>query len=238
MTCNGTPEVCGAALQTALNAPGPDAAVYVCTGVYRGGFTITTAVTVIGAGQGDNAAVDTILNGNDAAKVIAIPGNNHTIDLRQLRITAGRTNDINGGAGIDHVGMRLVVTDCTVSDNHTNASSGSVVRGAISMGALSQLEMTGCTIRDNSVTNGAVNGRAWGAGIYGSGQLAMTDCVIRNNTAPDCAGSISGSGCGTAPRPRERHGKLPRSGLTASQRNPQTPYDPASRSGTFPRVLA
>lgn len=185
VTCSGTAEECGAALQAAIDAPGTDATVYVCPGIYRGGFHIAHAVTVIGAGQGDDETAHTILHGHDAARVIFLPDAFQTVGLQRLRITGGRTTDeFIGGAGILNVAKLLVMTDCTVSDNHTNFRSTSSAGGAISNVGFSRMEMSGCTISANSVTNGDVDGQAFGAGIYNTGPgLTMTDCVVRDNTA-------------------------------------------------------
>lgn len=180
VTCSGTPEACGAALQAALSAPGPDGAVYVCPGTYRGGFTLTSRVqTVIGAGQGGDPAIDTILHGNREQKVIASVSEDTA--LRQVRITGGLAQQA-GGSAIDAQGNLLKVTDCTVIDNHTVADFSGPVAGAIYVESGDRLEMTRCTIRDNTVTNVRDNGRATGAGLFVLGNLVMTDCVIRNNS--------------------------------------------------------
>lgn len=194
VTCTGTPAECGTALQVAINAPGPAATVYVCPGVYHGGFSISNSVTVIGAGQGDDVAANTILHGGAAVRVLYAQDAFQTIHMQRLRFTAGLvTTDPLGGAGIVNAARLLVLTDCTISDNHTNVSSTQRVHGGIFTGGFSKLEMTGCTISDNSVTNGDANGEALGAGISNSSTgLIMTNCVIRDNTATGVRNSGAG----------------------------------------------
>lgn len=171
VTCSGGPEACGTALQTALNTGGT---IFVCPGTYQGGFTIKTAVTVVGAGQGDLSASNTILDGNDAARVVQIEPGTGTVDLTQLRITGGAS--ATGHGGISHEGTMLRMTDCTVSDNDT---------GGISTETDTTLELAGCTFSGNQSGGG-------GGAISSSGTLALTDCIIERNSAPFGGGLATG----------------------------------------------
>ncbi len=54
-----------------------------------GGFTINAAVSVIGAGDGEDAASNTVLDGNNAARVVLIDSGTGTVELERLRITRG-----------------------------------------------------------------------------------------------------------------------------------------------------
>jgi hypothetical protein len=175
----------GATLQEALNAGGT---VVVCPGRYTGNYTFPVDVTVIGAGEGDDPRVDTILDAQQSGRVVDIPAS-RTVALRQLRITEGRTSESFGGAGIQNLGTLLTMTDCTVSHNENNASTGDDARGGGIASAGSRLEMTRCTVRNNAVTN-AGSGTGHGAGIFNVGVLVMTDSVIRNNTAKSRAGGL------------------------------------------------
>src|SRR5688500_8068698 len=83
--CPGTPAQCGVNLQRAISDGGT---VYVCPGRYQGGFTVfDDAVTVIGAGDGTDAARNTILDGNAAGRVLTINAAVGTVELERLRIT-------------------------------------------------------------------------------------------------------------------------------------------------------
>jgi hypothetical protein len=176
----------GATLQEALNAGGT---VVVCPGRYTGSYTFPVDVTVIGAGEGDDPRVDTILDAQQSGRVVDIPAS-RTVALRQLRITEGRTSESFGGAGIKNFGTLLTMTDCTVSHNQTNVNLAEDARGGgIATSGLGRLEMTRCTVRNNAVTNtGSDNGH--GGGIFNVGVLVMTDSVIRNNTAKSRAGGL------------------------------------------------
>jgi len=171
VSCTGTARQCGFFLQTALER-GPETTLYVCPGTYRGGFTINRSVAVIGAGQDDDPAANTILDGNDAERVVTIPGGTGTVNLRSLAITRG------SGGGILHSGTRLVMQDCTVADNQVNAASGVHHDSGV-------LEMTRCTVSHN-------NAAFEGGGLLLESQATLTDCLIANNTT-----SMSGGGIAT-----------------------------------------
>jgi hypothetical protein len=196
VTCTGTPAECGAALQAAITAAAGDT-IYVCPGAYQGGFTITAAVRVIGAGDGDDTASNTILDGNDAARVVLITGGIGTVELERLRITGGAVNA--PGAGIRLQGATLLMRDCTVIDNRATGSTGGGIDTA------GTLTVTDCLIEGNNATFGGgisqfgglttlagsteVRGNAStqrGAGIYvQSGTLEIgAACRVTDNTAP------------------------------------------------------
>jgi hypothetical protein len=62
VTCpSGNPVICGALLQSVLNL---GETLYVCPGVYRANFTAEADLTMIGAGENDDPASNTILEGN------------------------------------------------------------------------------------------------------------------------------------------------------------------------------
>jgi hypothetical protein len=166
---SGDPATCGTALQTAMDAGGT---IYVCPGTYQGGFTINKAVTVIGAGHGDNAASNTILDGNGAARVVQIATGTGTVEMAQLRITGGVAGG-GGGAGIRHLGTTLRMTDCTVTGNTIGGGGGA---GGIQSFAGTTLELTRCTVSDNH--SGGVGG-----GINTQGTTTLTDCPIEGNDA-------------------------------------------------------
>jgi parallel beta-helix repeat protein len=170
VTCpGGDPSACGASLQTALNAGGT---VYVCPGTYQGGFTIDAAVTVIGAGEGESAASNSILDGNGTARVVEISDGTGTVELAQLRLTGGAPEDDEGG-GIRHQGTTLRMTDCTITGNTANGNLG----GGIFSDTGTSLELTRCTVSENHAF------QSHGGGIATLGTMTLTDCLIERNDA-------------------------------------------------------
>jgi len=178
VTCTGTPAQCGVTLRTAIQGGGT---VYVCPGRYQGGFVLTDAVTVIGAGDGTDAARNTILDGNAAGRVLTINAGAGTVELERLQISGGNSE---GVSGIDHGGTTLRLRECTVSGNTSVDSSG----GGILVETGSTLEMTRCTVRDNRATS--QTGIGTGGGIYAAGPTTLTDCLIEANHAANSGGGL------------------------------------------------
>jgi hypothetical protein len=185
VTCasNQTPEECGAALSTALSNASL-ATVTVCPGTYAGNFSISRGVTVVGAGQGTDPAVNTILSGNQAGRVLLLMADAASVTLEKLRITGGLiSNDY--GAGIVSLGAGLTMTNCTVSDNE-----GSNVNG-VGIYSQSALQMTRCEVSGNACTSGD----ALAGGIFAQGPTTLTDCQITGNeTSGEGGGLFVGSG--------------------------------------------
>ena len=148
VTCSGTAMQCGAALQAALNGGGT---LHVCPGRYVGNFTISTAVSVIGAGEGDDPDSNTILDVGGSGRVLVITPGVGPVELERLRITD--SNPAQAGGGIDHGGTMLRMTECTVSGNTSGGFGGGIAAGGM-------LEMTRCTVRDNHATGISSHGGA------------------------------------------------------------------------------
>lgn len=199
--------------------------IYVCPGRYTGTYRLrTAAAVVIGAGQGDDTRSSTILDAQQADRVVsATEGGTH--ELHNLRITGGN-NALGGGVRANNE-TRLTMVDCTVTENNTSSPPIGVRGGGIdSFNAITIL--TRCTISNNK----ALAGDGIGGGIFQGGEahhtLTMTDCRITqnsgvdaggvcklfeavvdmtntfvwNNTDPQCSGSITvhgTGGCGVAP---------------------------------------
>ncbi|MFN8662884.1 MAG: hypothetical protein U0075_13395 [Thermomicrobiales bacterium] len=177
VTCTGSAEDCGAALQAALS--GSKATIYVCPGTYRGGFTIGRPVTVIGAGQGDDPTRDTILHGGGTQQVLI--GNTGLVFppvLRRLHITGGFINFTRGG-GIWVIGS-LTMEDCTVADNRGGSGAGIHCPHG-------DLVMTRCTVRNNHPPADAFY-ESWGGGLHAY-RSVLTDCTITDNSS-DLGGGI------------------------------------------------
>jgi predicted outer membrane repeat protein len=180
VTCTGPSMQCGTALQAALNGGGT---LYVCPGRYVGNFTIPTAVSVIGAGEGTDTVSDTILDVGGTGRGLVINPGVGLVELDRLRFTD--SNTATGGGGITHAGTTLRMTECTVSGNaNTNVNS---FGGGIFVGADSMLEMTRCTVRDNHA-GGLVD---HGGGIFTAGITTLTDCLVEDNSAIGQGGGIS-----------------------------------------------
>jgi hypothetical protein len=172
VTClSGDPAICGDDLQIALEAGGT---VYVCPGRYAGGFTLSTAVRVIGAGEGGGVASNTILDGQGAERVLTIANVVGLFELERLRVTGG--SEVDGG-GLVHQGSTLRMTACTVSGNDASDRGGAIF---VSPGRT--LELLRCTVRDNHADEGG------GIASFGGGTL--TDCLVEANEADNQGGGL------------------------------------------------
>jgi hypothetical protein len=190
VTCaNEDPATCGTALQVAINAAILNGdTVYVCPGRYRGrsnaglGFEITAAVDVIGAGEGDDPSIDTILDQQVVnCRVLTNTGGSSgtPVSLARLRVTGGSFgNGSGGGGGIFNDGV-LSMTHCTVTANREEIEGG----GGLANGATASLTMTSCTINQNSSEFGA-------GGVLNRGSLVLDGCAISANS------SVAGAGGG------------------------------------------
>jgi hypothetical protein len=209
---SGDPVTCGQALQGAITNAASGATLYVCPGRYQPlpsgtfgdqtGFFITGAgrtLTIIGAGQGDNAASDTILDANAAFdpperrnRVMTVAFRVAAVTLRGLRLTGGAVQDTantgaNGG-GIFNFGDTLRMTDCAIIANAAVDGGG----GIFNLPERTLL-LTGCIVADNAETGGLSAG---GGGIYTAGPTTLTDCTLRGNTTAGEGGGIAISSVG------------------------------------------
>jgi hypothetical protein len=189
VTCTGTSADCGAALQAALDNAGPGGqwTLVVCPGRYQGNFVLTRDVEIIGAGQGDDPANDTILDGNNQGRVLEISSSPAVFDatLRRLRITGGSTDD--DGAGILHKGRHFTMVGCTVSGNTTTGDGGGIAVPHLASD-WSLLFLLGCTILDNHATGDASRG----GGILTEGpNTTVIDCLVEDNHASASGGGLS-----------------------------------------------
>jgi hypothetical protein len=202
----GSPTECGNALQAAITAALPGATLFVCPGRYQSppnpdpgiptlhrGFLITGAgktVTIVGGGQGDDPARDTILDAiatdTDRRRVMTITSGVGVVTLERLHITGGNVLG-QGGGGIRHLGTTLRMRDCTVTGNSCAGGAGGIHNGIGPTG--STLEMTRCTVSDNHAINtGGPDGD--GGGIFSLGTATLTDCLIADNDANNVGGGI------------------------------------------------
>lgn len=155
-TCVNPCDVCASGcryttVQAAVNDFNGPATIRICPGAY-GQFTISRDVTLIGAGQGDDPASNTIINGAGGALPSAVFVNlGRSVSLQRMRITGGKI-------GVNFWGSSLGMTDCTVTGNvNPGGISGGV--GVFTDFNSGSAHLTNCTISDNSVIGN-------GGGIY------------------------------------------------------------------------
>jgi hypothetical protein len=162
VTCtSGTAEACGQALREAL--AGDRSTLYVCPGTYQGGFEIARDVSVIGAGQGNDPASNTVLTGGATQRVLIIPAGQ--VALRQLHVRDGNVDQDVGG-GIANAGTSLSLHDCTVTEC-TSPFGGGIYHLS------GTLDMTGCTVSANTAPDGGLTS---GGGLVIASDATLTDC--------------------------------------------------------------
>jgi hypothetical protein len=156
--------------------------IRLCAGTY-GAFIINKNLTLIGVGDGDDEASNTILNAGGTDRVVW--NNGATATLHGLRITGGAT-DFIGGGGVYNTGT-LTMIGCTVTGN---ACTTNATGGGISNSTGSTLTMTDCTVSDNT---SALDG----GGVANVGNLGMTDCTVVGNTTVRDGGGIKANSAST-----------------------------------------
>lgn len=172
VTCPGG-TCAGTQLQEAIKNGGT---IYVCPGRYTGRYNTFANVTLIGAGDGTNAANNTILDAQNTGRTVT-NGASTTV-LTRLRITGARETASFGG-GIYHVNGTLTMTDCTVTGN-ANLGTGDGA-GIYNQGG--SVTMTRCRVTDN-------DGSGDGGGLFNIATLTMTNCQISDNDAGEHGGGI------------------------------------------------
>jgi parallel beta-helix repeat protein len=164
ITCDGEPAACGAALQAVIIAA-PAEPIYVCPGRYGGGFGIGPGVAIVGAGDGDDPSVDTILEAISVGRVLSIGPGPGDVRLERLRITGG--NEGTSGGGISSNGGRgLTLRRCTVSGNHAADDGGGIYNQS------GTLTLDNCRIEENSADRN-------GGGIFFA---SSASCTLTGNT--------------------------------------------------------
>jgi hypothetical protein len=157
-------------VQDAIAAAPAFAMVAVCPGTY-GKIIVNKPLTLVGAGDGANAASNTILDAAGNGIAVVIDGS-VTVTLHSLRITGG---DDDAAGGVYNSGGDLTITRCTVIENETSGSGGGIYNSAT-------LTMLDSTVTDN--TAGIVGG-----GLENNdGMVSLFGCSFGGNRAQDGGG--------------------------------------------------
>ena len=176
VSCTGTPQACGAALQAAIDGGGD---LYVCPGQYAStsGFTTTLGIGVnlYGVGSGTDPASNTILDASGGTStvltILKVPVGT-PVTLSGLRITGGNGGNLSGGI-FNYA--ELTVENCAIVNN---TSSGSSAAAIVSGGGLT---LVNSLVEANMCTG-------YGAGgvelaLSGTGEDSfITNSVITRNT--------------------------------------------------------
>lgn len=176
----GTPapcDVCASgcpfvSVQAALDAASNGDTITICAGTYDETVTIARDLTLSGAGDGENPAANTILDGAGAGTVLTI-ATGAAVTLKTLRVTGGNA-DLGGGIYNDHGTLGL--SGCTVSGNAATDGGGVLNQGGT-------LTLSNSTVSGNTASVSGNSG-GFGGGIDNeSGTLHLVDSTVSGNTA-------------------------------------------------------
>ena len=172
---------------------GPDR-IRVCPGTYREIFSIGRTLTLIGAGEGEDPATNTILQGVGDHPVVAITGG-FEVTLQRLRITGGGGRF---GGGIRNLGGSLTLIASTVTGNTAEDNGGGIYNDNGSILTLTNSTVTRNTANDGggilneagsslTLTNSTVSGNTarFGGGMFtlSGSTLTLIDSSVTGNTA-------------------------------------------------------
>ncbi|MFT4038543.1 MAG: right-handed parallel beta-helix repeat-containing protein [Thermomicrobiales bacterium] len=173
VTCSGDAIACGSALQQRLLDGGT---VYACPGRYQGQFTMGTA-RLIGAGNGDNPATSTILDGGGIGRTLDITAGG-LAELFAVRITGGRILSDSGG-GIRLSSGELRLTNSAVVANEAGSGGGGI-------NADGPVRLTNAIVSGNKASYGG------GLRLFGTSASFITDSLISGNESTNGAGNGGG----------------------------------------------
>lgn len=202
VTCLGTPQGCGSLLIQALVDGGT---IVACPGRYSGLFVATSAITLIGAGSGDDPATSTILDGGGTARTLQVVGA-FKLSLTGVRVAGGSATS-DGGGLLSPSSSDVRIDACAFVGNTTTTVGGGIAAsgklsvnnslfanntagsnsGAISLGIEGPYFITDCTLSGNTA---AGNG---GAIRFELDNLTMTGSTVQGNTANRGGGIYIGS---------------------------------------------
>jgi len=141
--------------------------------------------------MGEDASV-TVLDGNHATQVIVLRSTTGYVDVLNLTIQNGETDQAGAGIAVNDAGATTgdtLLRDLIIRNNHTSRSEGGF--RAFARGA-HVLYFDNNLIVDNAADGG------YGAGeVFGEGQVYVRYDTVSNNTAPGA--DIGGILCSGAP---------------------------------------
>jgi hypothetical protein len=185
VTCTGSPEECGAELQTAIDGGGN---LYVCPGRYARniGFVApsSTPLNIYGAGPGDDPATNTILDatgGNATVLNTSTVATGEAVTLSGLRVTGGDAAAAAGG--IFNAGALLTVKNCAVVGNTT----GGLTAGGIY--TLAALTMSNSLVAGNACDLDGPGGIQINQSMAGTAST-ITNSMIDDNTGGKIGGIL------------------------------------------------
>jgi hypothetical protein len=167
-------------VQAAIAATPALATIRVCPGVYMGNHFIGRLLTLIGAGDGNDAAGNTMLQGTGMGSVVTIEAA-ITVTLQTLRISGG--GQVDDGGGIHNRGT-VTLRDCTVTGNASGIEGGGIWNGGT-------MTLDGCDVTGNNSD--------YAGGIWNDNDcmLTLTNTDIAGNTAGVEGGGIFNEAGGT-----------------------------------------
>lgn len=164
-------------MQAAIDGLAAGSTIRICAGTYSP-ITVSKSLTLIGAGQGSNAASYTILDAAGSGRVVSVD-NGTTVSPRRLRITGG--NGVFFGGGIYNEG-NLTLAACTVAQNTAQDSGGGIYND--SPGKIALIDSM---VSMNTAGN-------TGGGIFTEGIVTLNGAPVSDNTPNNRAGSAV-AGC-------------------------------------------
>ena len=179
--CQSCGDVCPSgcaypSVQAAIDDPNGPSTIRICAGTYVGNLVITRNVTLIGAGQGEDPATNTILDAAGSGRVVLME--RVTVTLQNLHITGGGGGP--GGGGILNDQGTLTLIDTTVTRNTVRDGGG----GGGIYSIAGSVTLSDSTVTRNSATSGG--------GIYNDfGMLTLSNSTISGNTATNGGGGIT-----------------------------------------------
>lgn len=202
-----------ATIQAAIGDPAGPRTIRICPGRYRENVSTGKSVTLVGAGQGNNPAVDTIVDATGTNDIAVNISTGITVALQNLRITGG--GPTADGGGIFNGGALLTVTNCTITGNRATNGGGIFHLDH-------KLTLSGCTITGNNADQGGgifngpetvvelLNGTVisgntatqpvpTGGGILNEGSVSCPGGTVGGNTPDNCVDFVPGSGCESCP---------------------------------------
>lgn len=182
----------------------PGATIYVCPGTYVGPITLGLGVSLVGAGDGDDPATNTILDcRSEIGPVVTVTGST-TLGLQGLRIKGGIAQN---GAGVTNLDSAVTMTNCTIVGNQAVQRGGGISNmGVLMLNNVHVLQNRAVhaggvdnhgklTLANSNVTQ---NTAAEGGGIINSGEVTLVSSTVTSNNVGNCfgTGAYHGPGCG------------------------------------------